>query len=77
MSSTMEKLTDEVIALPSEAKGILADRLAENLSNDTEPAFHKNWATEAIRRRDEVRSGQVKTVPVDEALAQVRRSVSR
>jgi hypothetical protein len=24
-----------------------------------------------------VRSGQVKTVPVDEALAQVRRSVSR
>tara|TARA_B100000809_G_scaffold156353_1_gene153654 strand:- start:179 stop:400 length:222 start_codon:yes stop_codon:yes gene_type:complete len=73
----MEKLTDEVIALPSEAKRILADRLAENLSNDTETTFHKNWATEAIRRRDEVRSGQVKTVPVDEALAQVRRSVSR
>ena len=57
----MEKFTDEVMALPSEAKRILADRLAENLSNDTETAFHKNWATEAIRRRDEVRSGQVKT----------------
>jgi len=73
----MEKLTEEVMALPSEAKRVLADRLAENLSNDAEASFHKNWATEAIRRRDEVRNGQVKTVPGVEALAQVRQSVSR
>jgi hypothetical protein len=32
----------------------------------------ENWATEeAIRRRDEVREGRVKTIPGDEALAQV------
>ncbi|MBC8245683.1 MAG: addiction module protein [Verrucomicrobia bacterium] len=77
MSSTVEKLTEEVMALPFEAKRILADRLAENLSNDADAAFHKNWAAEAIRRRDDVRDGRVKTVPGDEALAQVRQSVSR
>jgi hypothetical protein len=35
------------------------------------------WAAEARRRRDEVRSGHVQTVPGDEALARVRRAVAR
>jgi hypothetical protein len=35
------------------------------------------WIAEARRRRDDVRSGRVKTIPGDEALAQVRRALSR
>jgi hypothetical protein len=35
------------------------------------------WVTEALRRRDDVRSGRVKTVPGEEGLARVRRAVAR
>jgi hypothetical protein len=77
MSSTVEKLTEQVMALPLEAKKTLANQLAENLGDVAETAFQKDWATEAIRRRDEVREGRVKTIPGDEALAQVRQSVTR
>lgn len=35
------------------------------------------WATEARRRRDDVRNGTVEPVPGDEALARVRRSLGR
>jgi hypothetical protein len=37
----------------------------------------KLWLTEAKRRRDEVRSGKVKTIPGDEAIAKVRKAVRR
>ena len=77
MSSAIEKLTEEVLAFPVESKRILADQLTLSLGEDAENAFHRNWATEAIRRRDEVREGGVKTIPGDEALAQVRQSVTR
>ncbi len=35
------------------------------------------WAAEARTRRDGVRSGSVTTIPGQEALAQVRKSVAR
>jgi hypothetical protein len=35
------------------------------------------WAAEAKRRRDDVRQGHVQTIPGDEALARVRRSLGR
>jgi hypothetical protein len=47
------------------------DRIAVELG-DGDALFRKNWATEAIRRRDEVRDGKVKTVSGDEALARMR-----
>jgi len=35
------------------------------------------WVAEAIRRRDEIRSGQVQAVPGEAALDEVRRLVGR
>lgn len=34
----------------------------------------KLWVTEVLRRREEVRSGRVKTIPGEEGLARVRRA---
>ena len=39
--------------------------------------IHKLWAAEALRRRDKVRSGRVKTISGDEALVRVRKAVAR
>ena len=77
MSKTVEQLVEEALALPSEARALLADRLVESLDPAEDGYIRQLWVAEARRRRDEVRSGRVQTIPGDEALAQVRRSVGR
>jgi putative addiction module component (TIGR02574 family) len=77
MSMTAEQIAEEALALPSEARALLADRLVESLDPTEDGAIRKLWSAEALRRRDEVRSGRVQTIPADEALARVRRAVAR
>jgi putative addiction module component (TIGR02574 family) len=77
MSMSIEQLAEEALALPSEARALLADRLAESLDPADDEHFRKVWAAEALRRRDEVREGRVQTIPGDEALARIRQKFSR
>jgi putative addiction module component (TIGR02574 family) len=74
---TVEQIADEALSLPSEARALLADRLVESLDPSEDGNVRQLWVTEALRRRDDVRSGRVKTIPSDEALARVRRCVAR
>ena len=77
MSLTVEEIQEEALALPSEARALLADRLVESLDPTEDAYIAQVWAAEALRRRDDVRNGRVKTIPADEALARVRRAVAR
>ncbi len=74
---TVEQIVEEALGLPSEARALLADRLVESLDPAEDGYVHQLWLAEAMRRRDEVRSGRVQTISGEEALAQVRRSVAR
>jgi putative addiction module component (TIGR02574 family) len=77
MNLTVEQIVDGALGLPSEARALLADRLVESLDPATDGCAHQIWVAEALRRRDEVRSGRVQTIPAEEALAQVRRALGR
>ena len=77
MPMTMEQLAAEALALPSEERALLADRLAESLDAVEANHIDRLWTAEAKRRRDEVWAGVVRTIPGGEALAQVRRSLGR
>jgi putative addiction module component (TIGR02574 family) len=77
MPMTIEELAEEALALPSEQRALLADRLVESLDAAEANRLDRLWASEAKRRRDEVRQGGVQTIPGDEALARVRRSLGR
>ena len=70
---SIEKLTEELLSLPSASRALLEDKLVESLEFDTDPAIQAAWTTEAKRRRDEIRSGSMEAIPGNEALAQVRR----
>ncbi|MEI9896347.1 MAG: addiction module protein [Chthoniobacter sp.] len=76
LGMTVEQLTEEVLSWPSEARALLADRLVESLDPIEDDHIRQVWAVEARRRRDEVRSGRVRTVPGDEAMARVRASLA-
>ena len=74
---TVEQIAEEALALPSEARAQLADRLVESLDPAEDGYIRQLWAAEALRRRDDVRSGRVEAIPGEEALARVRNSVGR
>lgn len=77
MSLTVEQIAEEALALPSEARALLADRLVESLDPAEDGYIQQLWMAEARQRRDDVRNGRVQTIPGDEALAQVRRTFVR
>ena len=65
------------MSLPGESRARLADILVESLDTEALTEIDRLWLSEAKRRRDEVRSGKVKTIPRDEALQSVRDSLRR
>jgi hypothetical protein len=77
MNLTVEQIAAEALALPSEARALLADRLVESLDPAEDGYVRQLWAEEARRRRDDVRSGRVQTIPGDQALASVRKAVGQ
>ncbi len=77
MSFTIEQIAEEALALPSEARALLADRLVESLDPLEDVYIRQLWAAEARTRRDDVRSGAVTTIPGLEALERVRKSVAK
>jgi Putative addiction module component len=70
---SIEQLTEELLALPSVSRALLAEKLVESLEFDTDPAIQAAWVTEAKKRRDQIRNGSVQPISGEEALAQVRR----
>jgi putative addiction module component (TIGR02574 family) len=77
MGMTVEQIAEAALSLPSEARALLADRLVESLDPAEDGLARELWSAEAVRRRDEVRSGRVQTIPGEEALARVRGAVGR
>ena len=77
MSMTIEQLAEQALTLPGESRARLADLLVESLNADDLTQVDRLWLVEAKRRRDEVRAGNVETIPGDEALRSVRDSLRR
>ena len=77
MPLTLEQLTAEAMQLPVESRIVLADKLVESLDCAEPDNIQRLWTAEAIRRRDEVRSGEVKTIPGEQVLEEIRHRYRR
>ena len=77
MVTTIEQLAEQAMALSSELRAQLADLLVESLDTQALGQIDQLWVSEAKRRRDEVRSGQVKAIPGQTALQKVRDALRR
>ena len=77
MPFTVDQLAEEAMQLPSASRALLAERLVASLDVAENDEIQRLWAAEAIRRRDEVRSGRVQPIPGEQVLAEVRRTVGR
>jgi hypothetical protein len=63
MSATVEQITEDALSLSGVDRALLVDRLVESPDPADDDELKASWAEEALRRRDEVRSGAVKTIP--------------
>jgi putative addiction module component (TIGR02574 family) len=77
MPLTLDQITEEAMQLPAGSRAVLADKLVESLESEEPDEIQRLWSAEAIRRRDEIRSGRVQPIPGEEVLEEVRRLVGR
>ena len=70
MDTTLEILEERAMTLTVSERAALAQRLLASLDEDQE--LDDAWAAELDRRIAAVESGEMKTIPIAEALAQVR-----
>ncbi|MSU23351.1 MAG: acyl-protein synthetase [Opitutus sp.] len=73
MPSSFAELSEAVLALPTETKADLADKLIASLAADVPAEIHEAQMTEVMRRRAEVLSGKVQLISGDV----VERSIQR
>lgn len=60
---SLEQLIEEALALPSESRALLAEKLVESLEFDVYETIQMLWATEAKKRRNEIRTGKIQPIP--------------
>jgi putative addiction module component (TIGR02574 family) len=77
MPLTLDQLAEEAMHLPPTSRAELAEKLVGSLDFPETDEIQTLWAAEAVRRRDEVRSGQVVPIPGEQVIAEVRRIVGR
>ena len=77
MATDVERLVAQAMKLPGKSRAQLADLLVESLDAEAMGRIDRLWMAEAKRRRDEVRSGRVKTISGGEALRRVRGALKR
>ena len=74
MTAALKSIAETVEQLPAKERVYLAERLIASLD---EAELEAAWADEAIRRRDEVRSGKVKAVPSAEVYRRIERLLAK
>jgi putative addiction module component (TIGR02574 family) len=72
MSPQVSELLEKALALSTQERGLLIDRLVETLDNDpAEEGVEAAWDEEIKRRVDDIRSGRVKTIPGEQVLREL------
>jgi putative addiction module component (TIGR02574 family) len=74
MTAGIKDIADKVERLPAKDRAYLAERLLASLE---ESDLEQSWADEAVRRRDEVRSGKVKPIPSAEVYRRIERLLAK
>jgi putative addiction module component (TIGR02574 family) len=77
MPLTPEELAEQAMDLPPESRAELAELLVESLDESELSSIDRAWAAEANRRRQEILSGTVQSIPADDAFRKVRDSLKR
>ena len=77
MSTVSDKVMDEVLSLPADARMSLVEKLLASLNLPTQPEIDRVWAEEAERRVTQIDRGEVELIPGEEVFAKLRQKHRR
>ena len=77
MPTAADRVVDEALDLPADARIGLVDRILESLNLPTRPDIDKMWTEEVERRVAQIDRGEVELVPGEEVFAKIRRKYAR
>jgi putative addiction module component (TIGR02574 family) len=69
---TIDELKREALQLDPSTRASLARDLLVSLDDLSEAETERLWLEEAVRRDEEMASGKVKPIPMDEVFAELR-----
>jgi len=70
---TLEQIVEETRELPTDVVAELVDRIMLARHGGIEPGIQKAWKNEIEKRIAEIDAGAVEGIPVEDALARVRK----
>ncbi len=77
MSEAEDRVLDEALALPADARIALVERLLSSLNLPTRVDIDRLWADEAERRVREIERGEVELIPGEQVFDKVRKKHRR
>jgi len=72
MAAVSDRITEEALSLPAEARLKLVEDLLTSLNLPTRREIDRAWAQEVERRVDQVEAGEAEMVPGEEVFSRLR-----
>ena len=72
MATLTDRVIDEALSLPADARLNLVEKLLTSLNLPVDKEIERLWAEEAERRVRQIEAGQAKLVPGEEVFKRVR-----
>jgi len=73
MPMKLEEIVEQTRHLPSDVVAELIDRILLERHGGIEPEIKAAWKSEIARRIEEIETGKVEGIPVDQSLARIRK----
>lgn len=77
MDTTSDRVVEEALSLPTEARLRLVDKLLASLNPPSDKEVDRIWAQEAEKRVSEIDRGNAKLVPGEKVFARIRTKYER
>ncbi len=77
MATVSDKVLDEVLSLPADARMSLVEKLLTSLNLPTQSEIDREWAEEAERRIAQIDRGEVELIPGEEVFGKLRQKHRR
>lgn len=75
--TTYEEIMNAALALPPDARAMLAEHLIESLDAEDQQRIDALWAEEAERRDKEIEDGIVTAIPGEEVMSRLQSRYKR
>ena len=77
MAVALEKVVDEALLLPADARIGLVEKIIESLNLPTRQEIDKIWAEEAEKRIQQIDQGEVDLIPGEDVFSKIRNKYTR